>query len=86
MSINAIAKKKLGFRNGDTGEILTVSPFEYETLPDWVKKDPMFQWAVADGSIEVPKEKKPREEGGGTGDKQQRLSDYCNGQQYPHRR
>lgn len=58
MSINAIAKKKLGFRNGDTGEILTVSPFEYETLPDWVKKDPMFQWAVADGSLEVPKEKK----------------------------
>lgn len=63
MSIHAIAKKKLGFRNGDTGEILTVSPFEYVTLPDWVKKDPMYEWAVNDGSLEVPKaeeEKTPK--------------------------
>lgn len=72
--IYAIAKKKLGFRNGDTGEIFIVSPFEYSTLPEWVKKDPMYQWAINDGSLEVPKQEKTRKintppEGGGEGDK-----------------
>lgn len=56
MSINAIAKKKLGFRNGDTGEILTVEPLVYSTLPDWIKNDPMYGWAVNDGSLEVTKD------------------------------
>lgn len=75
MSINAIAKKKLGFRNGDTGEILTVEPLAYSTLPDWVKLDPMYDWAVNDGSLEVTKDgtedvksdskdpKKPKDDG-----------------------
>ena len=86
MGINAIAKKKIGFRNGDTGEILTVSPFEYVTLPDWVVKDPIYKWAVKDGSLELPKSESPKTEskpektkvkkegttpeGGGEGDKQ----------------
>lgn len=43
MSIRAIAKKKLGFRNPESGELVTVSPYEYATLPDWVVKDPMYK-------------------------------------------
>lgn len=58
MSISAIANKQLGFRNGDTGEILTVSPFEYVDLPEWVQKDPMFSWAISDGSLKTPKSEK----------------------------
>lgn len=53
MSINLIAKKRIGFRNRDTGEILAVKPLEFSTCPDWIQKDPMFKWAVADGTIEV---------------------------------
>lgn len=59
MSIRAIAKKKLGFRNTETGEIVTASPYEYATLPDWVVKDPMYKWALQDGSLEVVKADKP---------------------------
>lgn len=78
MSIHAIAKKKLGFRNGETGEILTVEPFQYATLPDWVKKDPMYEWSIRDGSLEVPKQEKTKKpeppskppEGGDGDDKQ----------------
>lgn len=54
--IKAIAKKKLGFRNGDTGEIISVEPFAFATLPDWVAKDPLYGWALADGSLEVARE------------------------------
>ncbi len=53
MSVNLIAKKRIGFRNRDTGEILAVKPLEFSTCPDWIQKDPMFKWAVADGTIEV---------------------------------
>lgn len=60
MSINAIAKKKLGFRNPSTGEVLIAKPLEYLTLPDWVKSDPLYQWAIKDGSLEVPKVEKAK--------------------------
>lgn len=72
MSINAIAKKRLGFRNLDTGETLIVEPYAYSTLPDWVKKDPMYNWAVTDGSLEIPKPEKSTAppKGGGEFDKQ----------------
>ena len=53
MGINLIAKKRVGFRNRDTGEILAVKPLEFSTVPDWVAKDPMYEWALADGTIEV---------------------------------
>ena len=54
--INLIAKKKIGFRNGDTQEIVTAQPLEYVSLPDWIKNDPMYEWAKADGTITVASE------------------------------
>lgn len=55
--IKCIAKKKLAFRNPDNrDESVTVRPFEFATLPDWVEKDPMWGWALKDGLVEVSKE------------------------------
>lgn len=54
--INLIAKKKIGFRNGDTQKIVTAQPLEYASLPDWIKNDPMYEWAKADGTITVASE------------------------------
>lgn len=51
--VNLIAKKKIGFRNGDTQKIVTAQPLEYASLPDWIKKDPMYEWAQADGTITI---------------------------------
>ena len=56
--VNLIAKKKIGFRNGDTGEVVVASPLEYASLPDWIIKDPMYEWAKADGTITVSGEEK----------------------------
>lgn len=47
------AKKNLGFRNPETNQIVTVKALDMITVPDWVEKDPMFQWALSDGSISV---------------------------------
>mgnify|MGYP000936914538 CR=1 FL=1 len=60
--IKLVAKQKIGFRNPETQEIVTAEPYAFATLPDWVEKDPMYRWALADGTIEVgsePKETKP---------------------------
>lgn len=54
-----VAKRKLGFRNPETQETVTVEPFAFATVPDWVEKDPMYGWALADGTIEVSGERKP---------------------------
>ena len=55
--INCIAKKKIAFRNpANKDESITVRPFEFVSLPEWVTKDPMFNWAVKDGALEVSKE------------------------------
>ncbi|EJP32322.1 hypothetical protein HMPREF1147_1331 [Selenomonas sp. FOBRC9] len=51
--IKLVAKQKIGFRNPETEEIVTAEPYAFSTLPDWVEKDPMYAWAVADGTIEV---------------------------------
>lgn len=57
MSVHLIARKRLGFRNpaamGEADKVVTVEPGKFETLPDWVEKDPLFVWAKADKSIEV---------------------------------
>jgi hypothetical protein len=52
MSISAIAKKRLAFHKDDGG-FITVKPNEFVTLPDYVRKDPMFHWAVKDGVLVV---------------------------------
>lgn len=51
--IKLIAKKKIGFRNAETKEIIVAEPFAYSTLPDWIKHDPMYNWAINDGSLEI---------------------------------
>ena len=51
--IKLVAKQKIGFRNPETQEIVTAEPYAFATLPDWVEKDPMYGWALADGVIEV---------------------------------
>lgn len=60
--IKLVAKQRIGFRNPETQEIVTAEPYAFSTLPDWVEKDPMYGWALADGVIEVAgemKEEKP---------------------------
>ena len=55
--IKCIAKKNIAFRNpANRDESVTVRPFEFATLPDWVEKDPMWGWALKDGILEVSKE------------------------------
>ena len=56
--IKLVAKQKIGFRNLETGEILTAEPYAFATLPDWVEKDPMYGWALADGRSEIGSEMK----------------------------
>ena len=51
--IKLVAKQKIGFRNPETQEIVTAEPYAFSTFPDWVEKDPMYGWALADGVIEV---------------------------------
>ena len=50
--ISAIAKKRLAFRDAD-GKFITVKPGEFVSLPDAVKHDPMYAWAVKDGVLVV---------------------------------
>ncbi|MBQ1525075.1 MAG: hypothetical protein IIZ55_08105 [Firmicutes bacterium] len=52
MSICAVAKKRLAFHD-DKGSFIVVNPGEFVTLPDYVRKDPMFAWATKDGSLQV---------------------------------
>ena len=56
--IKLVAKQKIGFRNPETGEIVTAEPYAFATLPDWITKDPMYEWAQEDGSIEIGNEPK----------------------------
>ena len=50
--IKAVAKNRLAFHD-DKGSFITVKPFQFVDLPDYVRKDPMFAWAVKDGVLEV---------------------------------
>lgn len=51
--VKLVSRKKIGFRNPETKEILTANPHEFISFPDWVKKDPLYEWAKEDGTIEV---------------------------------
>ena len=64
MSVKLIAKRRLAFRNPEDKKFITVMPHVFETVPDWVRKDPIFQWGVQDGTITVadpPPHDKPEE-------------------------
>ncbi len=50
--ISAIAKRRLALRNAD-GSFITVKPGEFVSLPEEVKHDPMYAWAVRDGLLVV---------------------------------
>ena len=59
MSIKAISKKKIGLRTSD--QIIVMEPLAYTVLPDEVQADPMFNWAKADGTLQVVgEEEKPK--------------------------
>ena len=79
--IKLVAKQKIGFRNPETQEIVTAEPYAFATLPDWVEKDPMYGWALADGVIEVAgdnkeeKPLKPRKDGDGKEEKPPKATD-----------
>lgn len=47
-----LSRKKLEFRVGD-GSTIVVEPLVFSTVPESIKEDPMFGWALSDGSIEV---------------------------------
>lgn len=50
--IHAIAKRRLAFHKPDGG-FITAVPGEFLSLPDYVEKDPMYRWAIADGVLVV---------------------------------
>lgn len=51
------AHKRVGFRNPETGAIFTIREMDLVDAPDWIKADPMFDWAVQDGIITIPDDK-----------------------------
>lgn len=51
------AHKRVGFRNLETGAIFTTREMDLVDAPDWIKADPMFDWAVQDGIITIPDDK-----------------------------
>jgi hypothetical protein len=58
--MRVFSRKSLGFTNpdpdlkpGDPGHMVCVSAGEFADVPEWVRKDDMFQWARAGGDIEV---------------------------------
>lgn len=51
--VRIFAKKAIGFRNHETNQIIPVRALDFAELPDWVAQDPMFDWAKADGTIDV---------------------------------
>ena len=52
------AKKRLEFKNRDTGDTAATSILDFCDLPDWAMKDPLYQWAKASGDLEELTEKK----------------------------
>ena len=52
------AKKRLEFKNRDTGDTTATSILDFCDLPDWAVKDPLYQWAKASGDLGELNEKK----------------------------
>lgn len=47
-----LSRKKIEFKIGD-GSALVVEPLVFTEVPESAKLDPMFGWALKDGTIEV---------------------------------
>ena len=56
--MRVFAKKRLEFKNRDTGDVAATSIMDFCDLPDWAVKDPLYQWAKASGDLEELGEKK----------------------------
>ena len=56
--MRVFAKKRLEFKNRDTGATAATSILDFCDLPDWAVKDPLYQWAKASGDLEELNEKK----------------------------
>lgn len=54
------AKKRLEFKNRDTGDTAATSIMDFCDLPDWAAQDPLYRWAKASGDLEELGEKKAR--------------------------
>lgn len=51
------AHKRVGFRNTETGAIFATREMDLVDAPEWIKADPMFDWAMQDGIITIPENK-----------------------------
>lgn len=60
--VRIFARKAVGFRNHETNQIIPVRALDFAELPDWVEKDPMFDWAIQDGTIDVIDDNGPKTE------------------------
>ena len=47
------AHKRVGFRNPETGAIFATREMDLVDAPEWIKADPMFDWAMQDGIITI---------------------------------
>ncbi len=44
-------EKKLEFRHPVTGETFATRLKDFTNAPEWIEKDPLFAWAVKEGSL-----------------------------------
>lgn len=51
-------KKAFNFKDRENNQHVKTRAFEFTDVPTWVKKDPVFEWGVNDGDIELMKSKK----------------------------
>ena len=51
--IRVLSKKALGFRNLDDNTLVTIRPLVLSEVPEWVVKDPIYKWALSDGTLDV---------------------------------
>lgn len=51
-------KKRLEFKNRESGEIVTTGVMAFCELPEWTQHDSLYGWAKADGDLEEFGEKK----------------------------
>lgn len=56
--MRVFSKKKFSFTNPETKQKASVDALAFSNLPEWVKIDPLFAWAVGEGSLEVFNENK----------------------------
>ena len=46
-----LAKKKLEFCHPVSGETFPMRPDDFRDAPEWIEKDPLFAWAIKEGSL-----------------------------------